>query len=503
MGTLHAMGPSFLTRGSEVGPWRVVEWGGGGVYGLVYRVERIGLESAGPFALKMARSPQDPRFEREGQLLSLVHHPHVPQFHDRGEWQVQGGVSFPFLVMEWIDGVPLYPWAQAQPRSRAHLLRLLAQVARALEATHAVGGLHRDVKGGNILVRKESAEAVLVDFGTGTYRGASLLTRQVPPPGTPQYQSPESLRFEWEHLSWPLVRYEAQPADDVYALGMTAYRLLTGEYPPALMDVVRTGKARRFAHLPLVLPEQCKAESPELAALLHQMLSAEPAARDSAGEMAQALERAAETARHQEQDPHRHPAAPRVTARPASSAPPCPTLEASPERAAAPVSPRPSFAASIRLRTSLIPLHQRPGRVSWLAAAAAVAVAAVVLSAGVWSRQQHSQGQRSTAVARETQDRGTADAGTAELADSAVSTSVREASPEPARRGIGLEFPKNALPGQSRPPCVKPEVEINGGCWSGPTDEAPPCSARSYAWKNGCYRPILELPPPTTSDPSE
>jgi len=85
-------------------------------------------------------------------------------------------------------------------------------------------------------------------------------------------------------VRWPLVRYEAQPTDDVYALGMTAYRLLTGEYPPALMDVVRTGKARRFAHLPLVLPERWKAESPELAALLHQMLSAEPAARDSAGE---------------------------------------------------------------------------------------------------------------------------------------------------------------------------------------------------------------------------
>jgi hypothetical protein len=78
------------------------------------------------------------------------------------------------------------------------VLRLLAQVARALEATHAAEGTHRDVKGHNVRVRPDG-HAVLVNFGSCHYRGAPTLTRHPPPPGTSQYYCPESLRFQWEH----------------------------------------------------------------------------------------------------------------------------------------------------------------------------------------------------------------------------------------------------------------------------------------------------------------
>ena len=465
MGMLQSLGPTFLLPGTQVGPWRVLESAGEGVYGFVYRVERVGHESAGPFALKMAKYPQDPRYEREGHLLSIVDHPHVPRLHDRGEWTVGGGLSLPFIVMEFIEGLPLYAWAEAQLRSHAQQLRLLAHVARALEATHAVGGLHRDVKGGNILVRQQRTEAVLMDFGSAYYHGAPILTRHLPPPGTPQYQSPESQRFEWEHLLSPTVRYEAQPADDVYALGMTAYRLLTGSYPPPLVQVETTGKGYRLVHRPLVLPEHWEAANRELAALLHQMLAAEPATRGTAGEVAQALEREAETSK--------------------------------PERSASPVTPVPRLEASTQPGASSLPPRTLRSRRPWLAATAAAAV----LSAALWWSQQPSRAKRPTTMEREAQRRGNSDTGTAELADSALPMSTPEAAPEPTRRGFALVLPKKPLPGQSRAPCMKPAVEINGGCWSGPTEETPPCGTRSYAWKNGCYQPILEPPKPTTSEP--
>ena len=111
------------------------------------------------------------------------------------------------------------------------MLEVLAQLASALAATHGVGGVHRDVKGDNVLVTA-SGRAVLLDFGCGIYEGAKVLTDSVLPPGTSSYRTPEALRWSREH-GWEGTAYEAGPADDVYALGVTAYRLSTGRYPRA------------------------------------------------------------------------------------------------------------------------------------------------------------------------------------------------------------------------------------------------------------------------------
>jgi serine/threonine protein kinase len=188
------LGSAWMPAGSRIGPWRVVGCAGRGSFGTVYRVERVEPEDPRPFALKLAHSPKDPRFVREVELLGRIHHGHVPRLHDTGWWTIGSEVHFPYLVMDWVEGAPLYEWAAARRSSSREVLRLLSQVARALEATHAVGGLHRDVKGANVLVRAADSAAVLVDFGAGTFRGAPPLTRQALPPGTPGYRSPEALR---------------------------------------------------------------------------------------------------------------------------------------------------------------------------------------------------------------------------------------------------------------------------------------------------------------------
>jgi len=155
---------------------------------------------------------------------------------------------------------------------------VLAQLARALEATHDSLALHRDVKGDNVLVRRSDGRAMLTDFGAGHYQSAAPLTVQPLPPHTPAYQSPEAWRFVLNAAHTPGARYRPGPADDVYALGVTAYRLATGKYPvssePSLDGV-----------------------EPPLRAQILWMLSPSPEARGSAGELAPALEAVAAQAK--------------------------------------------------------------------------------------------------------------------------------------------------------------------------------------------------------------
>jgi serine/threonine protein kinase len=286
------LGPSSLPVEMRIGPWRVLGLGGQGTYGTVYRVERADSAEPGTFAMKLACYPGDPRFLREAELLSRISHPHVPRLHDKGWCGPPGDLAFPFLVMDWVEGEPLYSWAARRQLTSREALRVLAQVARALQATHAVEGLHRDVKGNNVLVRAENSEAVLTDFGSGIWRGAAPLTWQALPPSTLEYCSPEALRFylKWRpHLG---ASYAATPADDVYALGVTAYRLVTGGYPPCPVDPDAEQEGRSGDGPEPEPPEARVTVCAELAVLIRRMLSREPSRRGSAAELAEALEHA-------------------------------------------------------------------------------------------------------------------------------------------------------------------------------------------------------------------
>ncbi|WP_224243165.1 serine/threonine-protein kinase [Hyalangium gracile] len=220
--------PALLPAGTVVGLWRVVAWAGRGVHGAVYRAVQVGQEQAPAVALKLALFPEDPRFTREAELLSRLRHPSIPRLWDSGAWQVPGGALHPFLAMDWVDGAPLYEQA-LYPRASPQVRRMLAQLARALHELHAHGAVHRDIKGDNILVRYADGRALLTDFGTCHYPGATTLTPPTVHPGTPAYRSPEAWCVEFNRAR--SVQYRARAADDLFALGVTACRLVTGEYP--------------------------------------------------------------------------------------------------------------------------------------------------------------------------------------------------------------------------------------------------------------------------------
>ncbi|SEM74633.1 Protein kinase domain-containing protein [Stigmatella aurantiaca] len=141
------LNPGALPPGTFVGPWQVARWHARGGNGTVYQAWKTGPEGTGPVALKLALYPEDRRFSREAGLLSRLQHPHVPRLLESGQWRHPSGVSYPYLAMEWVEGEPLYAWGQGSSPSSRQVMRVLAHLARALEATHAADGVHRDVKG--------------------------------------------------------------------------------------------------------------------------------------------------------------------------------------------------------------------------------------------------------------------------------------------------------------------------------------------------------------------
>ena len=173
-----------LPPGTTVEDWRVVGCHGHGAYGVVYRALRVGQEAAGLVALKVALFPWDPRSMREVALLSLLHHPSVPRLLGHGFRKDAWGAVFPFIVMEWIEGLPLYEWAREQHPSNRRMAQVLAQLAGALQATHASSAVHRDVNGAG---KPLGVRACLHRPGTDR-RGA--IPRAVPRPAQPRRERP-------------------------------------------------------------------------------------------------------------------------------------------------------------------------------------------------------------------------------------------------------------------------------------------------------------------------
>jgi serine/threonine-protein kinase len=445
-----------------VGPWRIVDLRGQGGHGTVYLVEGVAPEASGLAALKLAHFAGDERFGREVELLSRIHHPAVPRLISQGEWTSPVGMPHPYFVMEWVEGLPLYEWAQAASPSSRQVLRMLAGLARALEATHTAGGVHRDVKGDNVLVRVSDGQVFLTDFGSGSYLGAAMLTWQVFPPGTPPYRSPEAYRFALHIRQQPVKIYSPTPTDDLFALGVTAYKLVTGEYPPSPQPLdprfhvwETDGPGPQPAHE--LNPHCCG----ELSVLIARMLARQPEARGSARELAKALERAARKAG------------------PKADAPLFP-----------PQAPGPVEAESHR---------------DWLPWLAVAGLAGAAVLGVRWGLSLPSQEEAEEArVAEHSEAR---DAGIVAVGDAAVTASVASMHAPSAGSAIALDMPDKPLPKQSRPDangrCPRDfEVIINGGCWTKVDVKLASCTD-GYVYKGGCYAPAYPPPRPPTSGPTE
>jgi serine/threonine-protein kinase len=247
------------TLGSTVGGYHLEAKLGKGGQGTVYRARRGGQLYAVkfiylPIAGKWARRELEtlPRLEKVG----------VVRLEGHGKWP-DVCPFFLFIAMEYVPGLPLYAWARKHPPTARQVARVLVELARQLAAIHAEGVVHRDVKGANVLVRPEG-QPVLVDFGVSTWPTAPRVTGPFPPGSWP-YRSPELWRFLRERQ--PGERYTSSPLEDLWALGIVLYRLLTGAYPfdepdePSQQDAVLTHHPQpphvRNPRVPKALSELC------------------------------------------------------------------------------------------------------------------------------------------------------------------------------------------------------------------------------------------------------
>jgi hypothetical protein len=493
---LEEVDPHYLPLGTRVGPWRVTGFRGRGAYGTLYRAEHVGREAAGPFALKLAIYPRDPRFEHEAQLLSLIHSPHVPQLLDDGVWDHPSG-AYPYLVMQLLDGVPLYEWAARRNPSEAQVAGLLAQVARAVEATHAVGGLHRDVKGDNVVVRGADTWAFLTDFGAGHFRGAATLTSKLLPPGTPAYRSPEALAFVRAFRRHPTAHYPASTCDDLFALGVMAYRLLTDVYPPTPYleepgsEVWREGGAG-----PRPARELNPRVSPELDAIISRLLAHAPEERfnGQARLAAEALEQVA------------HGACSRAMSRlfvwghdhlPCVRSPEAAQLAAQRDATSRQELERREAQEKAGAATALEPARRSAFAPAWAAAgAAALLVLVLVLVTG-----RRPPGEPQTDARRSSrEDRGVS------VGDSAISPAMVTPAARPQSDSVhrlARPLPEKPFPGQRQPPCTpRMETVIRGGCWVEIVMK-PPCGNAAYEWEGKCYIPSIPQSRQPTSKPPE
>jgi hypothetical protein len=508
-----------LPHGTKVGVWLLRGCRGRGAYGTVYRAVREGDEATGEVALKLAIHPRDARFKREAELLRRGCHPNVPQLLDAGEWRHPNGFSYPYVVMAWVEGEPLYKWAARRNPSSRQVMKLLAQAARALQATHEAGGVHRDVKGDNVLVRPADGWLFLMDFGAGNYEGAERLTSSPLPPGTPIYRSPEAREFDRSQGWRPHALYVAGPADDVFALGVMAYRLVTDEYPSFTDARMKDGECSQVAGSdPRSLREVNPRADTRLDAVIRRMLSLKPKERGTAQELSEALERGAGQGAPELDEPlfewemlkstewpqedlaaaeelgHRARRRKREVVHAAVEADAAKRAEADRQKAEA------RIRAAARVDRG-VPRAQAFQRLLWLAAS-------VVGTLVLWSWDKgplSTREDRTVTLGLHSEDQG--DGGPSQVGDTAL-MSAEAPTKTPSGKETVAEEPPKPLPGQLKPDakgrCPEGQIVLNGGCWMKAGVEPKKCQGDEFAYvvyKDTCYLPILTRMREPTSAP--
>lgn len=291
-GTCSPVTPAHAALAPRVvvgGRYRLVRVLGAGAMGVVW--EAVHLELDRPVAIKVltARAAREPemvaRFEREARAASRIDHDHVVRVLDFGRL----ADGSPYLVMPKLEGETLEALLERRGRlALGEVCDLLRPIAAALDAAHALGIVHRDVKPANVIAARTYAgvRLTLVDFGLAALRetGDERLTRAGPVLGTPAYLAPEAAGGD-----------RVDPRADVYALACMAFEMLTGR-PPHERDSPMGVLAAKPSE-PAPRPSEVTGEPfPEpLEALLARALAIDPRERpESAGAFVRELVRIAE-----------------------------------------------------------------------------------------------------------------------------------------------------------------------------------------------------------------
>jgi serine/threonine-protein kinase len=204
------------------------------------------------------------RFRAEARYAASLSHPGIARVYDYGESSEFGGA---YLVMELVNGEPLSAiLARAGRLSPDATLDIVSQAARALDAAHQAGIVHRDIKPGNLLVAAGGTTKI-TDFGIATAVAAaqaSHLTQTGMVMGTAMYVSPE------QATGAPV-----NDASDIYSLGVVAYECLAGHPPFTASEPLAIAYAHKHAPVPSLPPDV----PPPVSDLVYHMLAKTPEER--------------------------------------------------------------------------------------------------------------------------------------------------------------------------------------------------------------------------------
>ncbi|MEW5961512.1 MAG: serine/threonine-protein kinase, partial [Chloroflexota bacterium] len=267
--------------GKTIGQYQIIEQIGIGGMATVYKAYQPSMDRYVAVKILPSQLAQDPnfakRFEHEAKAIAALEHPHILPIHDFGTAE-----GHTYMVMRYVEGGTL---SSQMGRSIAYrrIVRLVSDIARALDYAHQQGVVHRDIKPSNILIDKHG-EALLTDFGVAKMVAGSKSTQLTTAGsilGTPAYMSPEQAGST-----------DVDGRSDIYSLGVVLFELLTGQ-PPYRAE---TPLAVVLMHVndPLPPPHTIKPDIPEpLERVVLKAMAKKAGDRfQTAGEMAQALEQA-------------------------------------------------------------------------------------------------------------------------------------------------------------------------------------------------------------------
>ena len=266
---------SHLGAGMQLGRWTLLRLLGAGGMGHVFqaRDERLGRELALKVLEPAASEQRKQRFLREAAAAARIQHPSLVAVHEAGEDE-----GWAWLAMDLVAGETLEAVLERGPLPPRQAVIMTAGLARALEALHGAGILHRDVKAGNVLIDGQG-HARLFDFGVALLADEERLTRTGAAVGSPVYMAPEALEG----------RGDLDERVDVYGLGCVLYEALAGTSPFPSASLGALAQAKR--HTPAPISSVRAGVDRTLEAICLRCL--EPARADrwlGAGQLAEALE---------------------------------------------------------------------------------------------------------------------------------------------------------------------------------------------------------------------
>ncbi len=267
--------------GATIGQYQIVEQIGIGGMATVYKAYQPSMDRYVAIKILPSQLAHDPnfakRFEHEAKAIAALEHPHILPIHDFGTAD-----GHTYMVMRYVEGGTL-SGQMGKPIPLPRIVRLVSDIARALDYAHQQGVVHRDIKPSNILIDKHG-EALLTDFGVAKMVAGSKSTQLTTAGsilGTPAYMSPEQAGST-----------EVDGRSDIYSLGVVLYELLTGQ-PPYRAE---TPLAVVLMHVndPLPPPRTIKPNIPEpLERVVLKAMAKKAQDRfQTANEMAQALQQA-------------------------------------------------------------------------------------------------------------------------------------------------------------------------------------------------------------------